>query len=336
MSRTMTRRRPAPIARSFELKPYLDDRRERVNRFLETLLPANRVANGTPPSHPTIEAAMRYSLSAGGKRLRPVLAIAAAEAVGGRLSAAVLSVAASLELIHTYSLIHDDLPAMDNDDLRRGLPTNHKVFGEATAILAGDGLLTLAFELLSRPELARAVAPRRLVEIIREISTAAGYQGMVGGQLLDLQASHPSADLTNGPETSQAVPQISINEAGLERIHRKKTGALIRASVRAGALVGGAGSGALISLSRYGESIGLAFQIMDDILDVEGTSLELGKAVKNDQTKGKSTYPAILGMDASKQKLAQTIERAVSVLARLGPAAEPLRAIAGYVASRRA
>jgi len=332
MSRTMTRRRPTPLARSFDLKPYLDDRRERVNRFLETLLPANRVANGTPPAPPTIEAAMRYSLSAGGKRLRPVLAIAAAEAVGGRLSAAVLSVAASLELIHTYSLIHDDLPAMDNDDLRRGLPTNHKVFGEATAILAGDGLLTLAFELLSRPELARAVAPRRLVEIIREIATAAGYQGMVGGQLLDLQASRPSVD---GVERSQAGPQISINEAGLERIHRKKTGALIRASVRAGALVGGAGSGALISLGLYGESIGLAFQIMDDILDVEGTSVELGKAVKNDQSKGKSTYPAILGMDASKQKLAQTIERAVSVLARLGPAAEPLRAIAGYVASRR-
>jgi geranylgeranyl diphosphate synthase type II len=321
----MTHRRPAPVSRPFELKPYLDDRRERVNRFLETLLPAIRVADGTPP---TIEAAMRYSLSAGGKRLRPVLAIAAAEAVGGRVSAAVLSVAASLELIHTYSLIHDDLPAMDDDDLRRGLPTNHKVFGEATAILAGDGLLTLAFELLSRPALARAVAPRRLVDIIQEIAAAAGYQGMVGGQLLDLQASRPSAA---GPGRSQA----SINEAGLERIHRKKTGALIRASVRAGALVGGAGSGALISLSRYGESIGLAFQIMDDILDVEGTSVELGKAVKNDQTKGKSTYPAILGMDASKRKLTQAIERAVGALARLGPAAEPLRAIAGYVASRR-
>lgn len=328
----MTRRRPTPIARSFELKPYLDDRRERVNRFLEALLPATRAASGTPPTPPTIEAAMRYSLSAGGKRLRPVLAIAAAEAVGGRLSSAVLSVAVSLELIHTYSLIHDDLPAMDNDDLRRGLPTNHKIFGEATAILAGDGLLTFAFELLSRPALVRAVVPRRLVEIIQEIAAAAGYQGMVGGQLLDLQASRPLADGLGRPQTA---PQVSINEAELERIHRKKTGALIRASVRAGALVGGAGSGALISLGRYGESIGLAFQIMDDILDVEGTSVELGKAVKNDQTKGKSTYPAILGMDASKRKLTQAIERAVGALARLGPAAEPLRAIAGYVASRR-
>lgn len=328
----MTRRRPTPIARSFELKPYLDDRRERVNRFLEALLPATRAASGTPPTPPTIEAAMRYSLSAGGKRLRPVLAIAAAEAVGGRLSSAVLSVAVSLELIHTYSLIHDDLPAMDNDDLRRGLPTNHKIFGEATAILAGDGLLTFAFELLSRPALVRAVVPRRLVEIIQEIAAAAGYQGMVGGQLLDLQASRPLADGLGRPQTAS---QVSINEAELERIHRKKTGALIRASVRAGALVGGAGSGALISLGRYGESIGLAFQIMDDILDVEGTSVELGKAVKNDQTKGKSTYPAILGMDASKRKLTQAIERAVGALARLGPAAEPLRAIAGYVASRR-
>jgi geranylgeranyl diphosphate synthase, type II len=328
---TRTRRPSAPTA--FELKPYLDDRRERVNRFLETLLPAARAADGAPP---TIEAAMRYSLSAGGKRLRPVLAIAAAEAVGGRVSAAVLSVAASLELIHTYSLIHDDLPAMDNDDLRRGLPTNHKVFGEATAILAGDGLLTLAFELLSRPAVARAVAPRRLVEIIQEIAAAAGHQGMVGGQLLDLQASRPSADGRGmPPQTVLAAPRPSIDEAELERIHRKKTGALIRASVRAGALVGGAGSGALLSLGRYGESIGLAFQIMDDILDVEGTSVELGKAVKNDQTKGKSTYPAVLGMEASKRKLAQAIERAVGTLTRLGPAAEPLRAIAGYVASRR-
>jgi geranylgeranyl diphosphate synthase type II len=319
-----TRRPSAPTA--FELKPYLDDRRERVNQFLETLLPAVRAADGSPP---TIEAAMRYSVSAGGKRLRPVLAIAAAEAVGGRLSAAVLSVAASLELIHTYSLIHDDLPAMDNDDLRRGLPTNHKVFGEATAILAGDGLLTMAFELLTRPAVARAVVPRRLVEIIQEIATAAGYQGMVGGQLLDLQASRPLAD-------GQGMPQqVVINEAELERIHRKKTGALIRASVRAGALVGGAGSSALISLGRYGESIGLAFQIMDDILDVEGTSVELGKAVKNDQNKGKSTYPTVLGMDASKRKLAQAIERAIGALSRLGPRAEPLRAIAGYVASRR-
>lgn len=328
---TRTRRPSAPTP--FELKPYLDDRRERVNRFLETLLPAARAADGAPATPPTIEAAMRYSLSAGGKRLRPVLAIAAAEAVGGRMSAAALSVAASLELIHTYSLIHDDLPAMDNDDLRRGLPTNHKVFGEATAILAGDGLLTLAFELLSRPALVRAVTPRRLVEIIQEIAVAAGYQGMVGGQLLDLQASRPSA---KGQGISpQTAPQAVINEAELERIHRKKTGALIRASVRAGALVGGAGSGALASLGRYGESIGLAFQIMDDILDVEGTSVELGKAVKNDQNKGKSTYPAILGMDASKRKLTQAIERAVGALARLGPAAEPLRAIAGYVASRR-
>jgi len=324
-------RRPSPPT-PFELKPYLDDRRERVNRFLDALLPAVPAGPAAPPTPPTIEAAMRYSLSAGGKRLRPVLAIAAAEAVGGKLSAAVLSVAASLELIHTYSLIHDDLPAMDNDDLRRGLPTNHKVFGEATAILAGDGLLTLAFELLSRPALARAVAPRRLAEIVQEIAVAAGYQGMVGGQLLDLQASRPTA---NGLGSPQTAPRVSIDEAGLERIHRKKTGALIRASVRAGALVGGAGTGALVSLGRYGESIGLAFQIMDDILDVEGTSAELGKTAKSDQTKGKSTYPAVLGMDASKRKLAQSIERAIGALARLGPAAQPLRAIAGYVASRR-
>jgi len=329
MRRMMKRIRPVASTHPFELKPYLDDRRERVNRFLAALLPSMSASAGAPPTPPTIEAAMRYSLSAGGKRLRPVLAIAAAEAVGGRLSTTVLSVAASLELIHTYSLIHDDLPAMDDDDLRRGLPTNHKVFGEATAILAGDGLLTLAFELLSRPTVARAVPPRRLIEIIQEIAAAAGYQGMVGGQLLDLQASRPA----DGPQAAPA--HVPIDEAALERIHRKKTGALIRASVRAGALVGGAGPGALLSLGRYGELIGLAFQIMDDILDVEGTSEELGKAVKNDQTKGKSTYPAVLGLEASKRKLAQTIDRAMGALARLGPAAEPLRAIAVYVASRR-
>jgi len=329
----MKRARSKSSTSSFELKPYLDDRRERVNRFLDALLPATPTRSGAPSAPPTIDAAMRYSLSAGGKRLRPVLTIAAAEAVGGKVSAAVLSVAAALELIHTYSLIHDDLPAMDNDDLRRGLPTNHKVFGEATAILAGDGLLTLAFELLSRPAVARAVPPRRLVEIIQEIAVASGYQGMVGGQLLDLQASRPAANGLGSPQTAVQAP---IDEAALERIHRCKTGALIRASVRVGGMVAGASPAALISLSRYGESIGLAFQIMDDILDVEGTSAEMGKAVKNDQTKGKSTYPAVLGLEASKRKLAQAIERALGALARLGSAAEPLRAIAGYIASRRA
>ncbi|MEW6324945.1 MAG: polyprenyl synthetase family protein [Nitrospirota bacterium] len=310
---------PRAGARAFPLERYLDDRRTRVNRFLDALLPSPSSADGRPA---TIEEAMRYSLSAGGKRLRPILAIAAAETVGAKCTAAVLVVASSLELIHTYSLIHDDLPAMDNDDLRRGLPTNHKVFGEAAAILAGDGLLTMAFELLSAPQVARAVAPRRLVQIIREIAVAAGYQGMVGGQLLDLQASRPDGAVT-------------IDETGLERIHRRKTGALIRAAIRAGAIVGGAGERALAALSRYGDAVGLAFQIMDDILDVEGTSAELGKAVNSDRSKGKSTYPAVLGLEASKKKLAAAIERAVDALAGFGPAANPLRAIAGYVASRR-
>jgi geranylgeranyl diphosphate synthase type II len=267
---------------------------------------------------------MRYSLSAGGKRLRPILVLAAAEAVGGRSSPALLAVAASLELIHTYSLIHDDLPAMDNDDVRRGRPTSHKVFGDALAILAGDGLLTLAFELLTRPDVAGAVPSRRLVRVIQEIAVAAGYQGMVGGQLLDLQA-----------EGSGAPRAVSIDEAGLERIHRRKTGALIRASVRAGGLVGGARATALAALSRYGERIGLAFQIMDDILDVEGTTAELGKAVHSDRSKGKATYPSLLGLDASKKKLAEAVEEAVGSLAAFDGAADPLRAIARYIASRR-
>jgi len=305
----------ATAVQPFQLQSYLDERRAQVNRVLEALLP---VTGGGRPA--TIEEAMRYSLSAGGKRLRPILALAAAEAVGGKASAPLLAVAASLELIHTYSLIHDDLPAMDDDDVRRGRPTSHKVFGEALAILAGDGLLTLAFELLTRPDVARAVPPRRLVRVIQEIATAAGYQGMVGGQLLDLQA-----------EGGATV----VDEAGLERIHRCKTGALIRASVRAGAMIGGAGARALTALSRYGERIGLAFQIMDDILDVEGTAAELGKAVNNDRSKGKATYPALLGLEASKKKLADAIDQAVRSLAAFGTAAEPLRAIAVYVASRR-
>jgi geranylgeranyl diphosphate synthase type II len=304
----------ATAVQSFQLQHYLDERRAQVNRVLEELLPAT---GGGKPA--TIEEAMRYSLSAGGKRLRPILALAAAEAVGGKASAPLLAVAASLELIHTYSLIHDDLPAMDDDDVRRGRPTSHKVFGEALAILAGDGLLTLAFELLTRPDVAGAVPPSRLVRVIQEIATAAGYQGMVGGQLLDLQAEGSGV----------------VDEAGLERIHRRKTGALIRASVRAGAMIGGAGAKALTALSRYGERIGLAFQIMDDILDVEGTAAELGKAVNNDRSKGKATYPALLGLEASKKKLADAIDQAVKSLAAFGAAADPLRAIAVYVASRR-
>jgi geranylgeranyl diphosphate synthase type II len=310
----------APAAtQTFRLQDYLEVRRVRVNRYLDELLPAADPAANNAGRPATIEAAMRYSLSAGGKRLRPILAIAAAEAVGGAVSPALLAVAASLELIHTYSLIHDDLPAMDNDDLRRGRPTNHKVFGEAAAILAGDGLLTMAFELLSRQEVARAVPSRRLLRVIQEIAVASGAQGMVGGQLLDLQAEGATA----------------MDEAGLERIHRLMTGALIRASVLSGALVGGATARVLTAVGRYGDAVGLAFQIMDDILDVEGTAAELGKAVRNDRSKGKSTYPAVLGLEASKRKLAAAIEQAVASMAGLGAAAEPLRAIAVYVASRR-
>ena len=319
---------PAAV-KTFSLERYLDDRRARVNRFLERLLPAPSSSAGPAAGNgrgqsPTIEEAMGYSVSAGGKRLRPILAIAAAEAVGAKLSRtpALLTVAASLELIHTYSLIHDDLPAMDDDDVRRGRPTNHKVFGEAMAILAGDGLLTMAFELLGNPRVVKAVPARRLLRVIAEIALAAGHRGMVGGQLLDLQASRPDG-------------AILIDERGLERIHRCKTGALIRAALRVGGLVGGAGPRALANLSRYGDHVGLAFQIMDDILDVEGTSAELGKAVHNDRSKGKSTYPAVLGLEASKKKLAAAVERANAALTGFGAAAGPLRAIAGYVASRR-
>lgn len=251
--------------------------------------------------------AMEYSLMAGGKRLRPALALGAARATGGP-EAAALPAACALEMIHTYSLIHDDLPAMDNDDLRRGRPTAHKAFGEATAILAGDSLLTLAFEVL-----AEAGNPA----VIREIAHASGVCGMAGGQYVDLQSEGKRLTLE-----------------ALRNIHRCKTGALIRVAVRAGALATNAPAPALEALTAYGEHIGLAFQIADDILDVVGDEAAIGKRVGSDEANEKATYPALLGLEQSRQLAREAADAAIAALAGFGPEADIFRALADFIVDR--
>jgi geranylgeranyl diphosphate synthase type II len=260
--------------------------------------------------------AMRYSLFAGGKRVRPILCLAAAEAVGGRPDKT-MPAACALECIHTYSLIHDDLPAMDDDDFRRAKPTNHKIYGEAGAILAGDGLLTFAFELLSSPEFAFAPEKRRL-QVVNLIARAAGPLGMVGGQALDI-----------------ACEGKEITFETLQFIHSRKTGALITASVQAGAILGGAAPEQFKALTEYGEKIGLTFQIVDDLLNVEGTLKQLGKAAGSDAARQKATYPAFFGVEATKEKARATSESAIDCLHDFGEQAEPLRELARYIVNRK-
>ena len=270
------------------------------------------------PSTPKVlKEAMEYSLKAGGKRLRPILAIAASEAAGGE-AGRVLPFACALEMIHTFSLIHDDLPAMDDDDFRRGLPTNHKVFGEGIAVLAGDGLLALAFEMLSHCSVKNGIDPRRLLEVIGDLAEATGPAGMVGGQILDLKGEGASLDA-----------------AALENVHRFKTGRLISVSVTGGAKIAGADSEKLEALKNYGDKIGLAFQIADDILNVEGDAKTLGKSVGSDAKNGKSTYPALLGLQASKAKARELVSEAIAALDGFTAAADPLRGIAEYVVLRK-
>jgi len=294
-----------------DLKAYLEERRGLVNRALQVYLPAVR-----GPAFRVVEA-MHYSLFAGGKRVRPILCIAAAEAVGGD-PGEVLVAACALEMIHTYSLIHDDLPAMDDDDLRRGKPTCHKQFDEATAILAGDGLLTEAFHILA------AAAPRHegreavLLEVTELLARSAGYRGMVGGQMLDLQAEGR---------------KITLKE--LETVHRMKTGALLAASCRMGALLGGGNRQEVAILTGYGEKFGLAFQVTDDLLDVEGETAEMGKPAGSDERRGKATYPALLGVAAARQWARALVDQAVRALEPLGAGAEPLAEIARYLLVRR-
>lgn len=264
-----------------------------------------------------IYAAMRYSVVNGGKRVRPLLAYAACEALGGELARAD-GAACAVELIHAYSLVHDDLPAMDDDDLRRGQPTTHIAFDEACAILAGDGLQALAFEVIGNAQLNPQDAQIRL-DMLLILARAAGSAGMVGGQAIDLESVGRK-----------------IDQAALETMHRHKTGALIEASVQLGALASGhADAAALSALRRYAEAIGLAFQVQDDILDVESDTTTLGKTQGKDQAHDKPTYPALLGLDAAKAYALALRDQALAALEGLGDSAEPLRALARYIVDRR-
>jgi geranylgeranyl diphosphate synthase type II len=293
-----------------DIQRYLEQRREEIDRFLDSVIPAADV----PPTR--LHEAMRYSLLAGGKRVRPILTLATGEALG-HSSKAIVPIAASLELIHTYSLIHDDLPAMDNDDYRRGRLTNHKVYGEALAILAGDALLTLAFELCSRPDLTD-LDPQRQTRVIHELAVGSGHLGMVGGQVLDIEAEHQD---------------IALEQ--LQAIHRHKTGMLIRAAVRMGAIVGQAGSAQLEALTGYAEDIGLAFQIADDVLNVTGTREQLGKDAKTDAQRGKKTYPAFYGVDGARNLAEDCTNRAIERLSGFDGKADALRELARYITARK-
>lgn len=261
----------------------------------------------------SLKQAMAYSLKAGGKRIRPMLLFAALETYGHQAEAG-LDAACALEMIHTYSLIHDDLPAMDDDDLRRGKPTNHKVFGEATAILAGDALLTYAFEIISR---SKVYSPEQAIELIRMLSFAAGPSGMVGGQVADMEGEQK---------------ELSLSE--LEFIHHHKTGRLLSFSVMAGALIGGADELEAALLETYARHIGLAFQIRDDILDVEGTEEEIGKPVGSDESNEKSTYPSLLTIEGAKKKLEEELQGAQNALSSLKRQAPLLEAFADLIAKR--
>lgn len=295
-----------------DIKEYLREKGAIVDEALNRYLPKE---SEVPSS---LHNSMRYSLMAGGKRIRPVLCIASCEAVGGNAEDA-LQAACALEVIHTYSLIHDDLPAMDNDDLRRGKPTNHKVFGEAVAILAGDALLTEAFRIMTERSLRRSVNPNVILDVIHDISVAAGSFGMVGGQVVDMESEGLEIDLPT-----------------LEYLHIHKTGALILASVKSGARLGGGADEQIRALTRYGECLGLAFQITDDILDIEGEQTEIGKDVGSDAKRKKATYPSIIGMAASKERANELMEAALDALYSFDKRAEPLRKIAKYIVERRA
>ena len=292
------------------LVDYIAYQQKRVDSALDKWVPAETVAPAT------IHKAMRYSLFAGGKRVRPLLAIAAAEAVSDSIEG-VENAACSLELIHTYSLIHDDLPALDNDDLRRGRPTCHKVFGEAMAILAGDSLLTLAFEVLGK---LPHVDPHRRIQLVTELSVASGtVGGMIGGQVCDIEGEGqaPNAEL-------------------LDAIHRAKTGALLRASVRMGAIYAGASEAQLASLTEFGEHVGLAFQIVDDVLDIEQSSETLGKTAGKDAAQKKITFPAVYGLEKSRVMAEHERGAAHEALEPFGDRAARLRKLADLVVHRKA
>jgi geranylgeranyl diphosphate synthase, type II len=292
-----------------DIKTYLNEKKDLIDSYLKSYF--------TTTSSPSVlHEAMKYSLFAGGKRIRPILALASHEACGGDTKK-IVPQAAALELIHTYSLIHDDLPAMDNDDLRRGKPTNHKMFGEAMAILAGDALLTEAFFMMTLADIK--IKPSILLKAVREVALAAGHINMVGGQAQDIISE-------------DAEPDGKI----LEFIHLHKTAALIKSSVRIGPILAGSRKKQLQALTIYGENTGLAFQIIDDVLDVEGSAEELGKSVGSDSRKKKMTYPSLYGIEGARKKANELISIAIDAIRLFSSEADPLREIAGYLAKRRA
>jgi geranylgeranyl diphosphate synthase type II len=293
-----------------DLHSYIRQRKEVVEAALMENMPPE---NAYPA---VLHRAMHYSVFAGGKRIRPILHLATAEACGGEPEPC-MPFACALELIHTYSLIHDDLPAMDDDELRRGKPTNHVVFGEAIAILAGDALLTEAFHLIARRGTGSGLDPGALLWATAELAGAAGAQGMVGGQAMDI--------LSEGEEAHRET---------VEYIHTHKTGALIRASVRTAAILNNVPPESLHRFTRFGAALGLAFQIRDDVLNLEGDRERMGKSVQTDTARGKMTYPAVFGLEESRRRLHEQVERALDALEPLDERADPLREIARYMMSR--
>jgi geranylgeranyl diphosphate synthase type II len=295
---------------TLELKAYLQSKAGLVNQELERCLPVGA-------AQPRVVAAMRHSLMAGGKRVRPVLCMAAAEALGGE-ALSTLPAALALEMIHTYSLIHDDLPALDDDELRRGQPTCHTRFDEATAILAGDALLTLAFEVLAKEGAARAPSDAAIwLKVLARMAAAAGYRGMVEGQMRDLAAEGRRLDVDD-----------------LRALHALKTGELLQAAVACGAMIAKADAEQLSALEAYGRNVGLAFQVADDVLNVTGDPDKLGKAVGTDVDRQKNTYPALLGLDESRSYADGLVGDALQAIAGFDTKADPLRAIARYIVAR--
>ncbi len=294
-----------------DLKAYLEKKRVQVEEALEVFMlqPEGLLAHHID--------AMRYSLFAGGKRIRPILCLAVCEALHTDPEP-YLRLACGFECIHTYSLIHDDLPAMDNDDLRRGKPTNHKVFGEAEAILAGDSLLTYAFELLSEPIVGNGLQPDDQLEIISLVARAIGPLGMVGGQSLDMKSEGHK-----------------ISFETLRYLHSCKTGALITAAVQTGAILGKADDEQFAALTTYGKKIGLAFQIVDDLLNVEGSAEQLGKAVGSDEKLDKATYPSFFGVERTREMAKDAVDGAISSLINFDTQADPLRELARYIYYRK-
>ena len=298
------------MKREETLASYLQERKRMIDDALDRLLP------GEENDPPMIFKAIRYGLFAGGKRIRPILCMAAAEAVDGSADD-VLPVACALECIHSYSLIHDDLPAMDNDDFRRGRPTSHKVFGEDVAILAGDALLTEAFFLLADMGQVSGTDAAVLLHVIRDVAHAAGIWGMIGGQVMDVQSE--------GKVVDREV---------LYGIHARKTGAMIRVSVKSGALLAGARPDQMTALAAYGDHIGLAFQIADDILNVTGSHVRMGKNTGSDEHRGKATFPALMGVEESRSVLRQQIIEGMADLAGFDEKADPLRLLAKFIMER--